>query len=172
MDLPEPTSPTVDPAARIERLLAEVRAAASPMVWERVDALMQAVVELYGDGLGRLVAGLEPDLRHRLAGDELVASLLALHGLHPLPAETRISRALDELAPQLGTVELVALADGVARVRLVDAPRQDPNAVAEAVNAVIAAAAPEVQRVEIDGLREAGRGPLVQIDLQRSRVAR
>jgi hypothetical protein len=164
----------MDPAARIERLLGEVRTAASPMVWERVDALMQAVVELYGDGLSRLVAELAPDVRHRLAGDELVASLLALHGLHPLPAEARITRALDDLAPQLGAVQLVALEEGVAHVRLgPDAPRQEADAVAEALRAVVTAAAPEVQRVEIEGLRaDTARGPLVQIDLQRSRVAK
>src|SRR6478735_725850 len=154
MDPQGTTSTVMDPAARIERLLTELRSAASPMVWERVDALMQALVELYGDGLGRILTALDAEVRHRLAGDDLVASLLALHGLHPLPAETRIARALDSVAPQLGAVELLAVEAGVARVRLgADAPRIDPQAVAAALEQVITGAAPEVARVEVDGLR-------------------
>lgn len=160
--------------ARVEKLLDELARSAGPQVWPRVEELMRALMELYGRGLGRLfehlaAAGvLDDGLGQRLADDELVASLLGLHGLHPLPAETRIRRALDEVAPQLGRIELIALDDGVARLRAVDAPPLD--GAGETLERVVLEAAPELVRVEIDGLRQARRGPLVQIDLSHSRA--
>lgn len=163
--------------ARIERLLGELRASAGPMVWPRVEELMVAVTELYARGLGRLfdhlaaAGALDERVRAALAGDALVASLLALHGLHPLPLEARVRRVLDEVAPQLGRIELVALEGGVARLDARDAP---PLAgAAELLERALVEAAPELERVEIEGLRApAAVGPLVHIDLARSRAAR
>ena len=42
-------------------------------------------------------------LADALAGDELVAHLLLLHGLHPVPLEARVRGALDEVRPYLET---------------------------------------------------------------------
>ncbi len=56
---------------------------------------------------------LDDDLLDRLAADDLVASLLAVHGLHPYDVETRVARALDGVRPYLGShggdVELLGL---------------------------------------------------------------
>ena len=55
-------------------------------------------------------------LAEALAGDELVAHLLLLHGLHPVPLEERVRGALDEVRPYLdshgGDVELLGVEDG------------------------------------------------------------
>ncbi len=40
---------------RIEQLLEEIRKMASRPAWQRVDELMRLVVELYGEGLSRIV---------------------------------------------------------------------------------------------------------------------
>ena len=49
--------------------------------------------------------------------DELVAHLLLLHGLHPVPVRERVIGALDEVRPYLvahgGGVELLGVDDGV-----------------------------------------------------------
>jgi hypothetical protein len=74
-------SDLMEPALRIEQLLSELRATAGPQVWPRVDELVSALVTLYGEGLARLLAALDEVGRARLRGDELVASLLELHGL-------------------------------------------------------------------------------------------
>lgn len=163
-----------DPAEasqRIERLLEEVRAVASPLAWRRVDELVRAVVSLYGDGLARVHAVLDERQRETLADDELVGSLLALHGLHPLAADARIRAALAEAAPRLGRVELLALDGATARLRALDDPAfTDAGRVIERL---VQEAAPEVERVEVEGLRPPPRpGPLVQIDLARSRAGR
>jgi Fe-S cluster biogenesis protein NfuA len=52
----------------------------------------------------------------------VVGALLVLHGLHPLDLKARVTRALQEMRPHLashgGTVELVAIEDGRATLRL------------------------------------------------------
>ena len=168
------TSPAVamsDEAAtsvRIERLLDEVRATVAPLAWTRVDELVTAIVDLYGRALGRTLEAVEPSRRAALAEDELVGSLMALHALHPDPPEARIRGALAALAPSVGTIELVALDGGVARLQAIDAPPVD--GAGEAIERVVLEAAPELARVEIAGLRApAKKGALVQLDVARSR---
>jgi hypothetical protein len=79
----------------------------------------QGLLDLYGEGLRRIVARVDAS---ELAGDELVSHLLLLHDLHPVPVEERVRTALEEVGPYLGThgggVELLGVADGVARLRL------------------------------------------------------
>lgn len=164
---------------RIERLLDEIRSMASPPAWQRVDELVHRLVEVYGAGLARMMAmldqagTLDERLRERLCDDELVASLLLLHGLHPLPTEVRIRRALERARRRLGAdaVELVALdATGVARVRVEGEVRATGAAIDQALRRAVEEAAPEIARIEIDGVAT-GETRLVQIDLGRSRAA-
>jgi hypothetical protein len=154
---------------RIERLLQEVRGSVGPVAWRRVDELVTSIVDLYGRALGQLLEAVDPAARPALADDELLASLLALHGLHPLPLDARIGRTLAELAPTFGSLELLALDGTTVRLRAVDAP--PIRDAAAAIERVLLEAAPELERVEVEGLREpAAAGPLVQIDLLRSRA--
>ena len=96
-------------------------------------------------------------LLERLASDELVASLLVLHDLHPVPTEERVTVVLDRLGPDLGLgagVELVGLDDsGVAHIRL--GPGCDGSPLSAAARLVlergIEKAAPEVGGVEVEG---------------------
>jgi hypothetical protein len=157
-------------SARIERLLEEVRATAGPVTWPRVDELVTSIVDLYGRALGRMLEAVEPAARRALADDELLGSLLALHALHPLSLEERIRQALDAAAPTFGALELVAIEGAHVRLRAADAPAV--GGAAAAIERLVLEAAPEIERVEIDGLRERTptKGPLVQIDLQRSRA--
>src|SRR6476620_7587442 len=65
------------------------------------DELMSMVVQLYGTGLQRIVDGMlasGPEgarIAARLAEDPLVATLLLIHDLHPIPLEQRVQDALD-----------------------------------------------------------------------------
>jgi Fe-S cluster biogenesis protein NfuA/nitrite reductase/ring-hydroxylating ferredoxin subunit len=107
---------------RVEELTARVEALPDPDVRELADDLAAAVVQLYGEGLERIFAALEPEVRARLADDGVVASLMLIHGLYPIDIETRVREALDSVRPYLeshgGNVELLGIADGVARLRL------------------------------------------------------
>ena len=180
----------VDPreqADRIAVLLDDVRALAGPPAWQRVEELVQRLVGLYGRGIERLlelvdeVGALDDRLEGLLCADELVSGLLALHGLHPASADTRLRAALDRLRPHLdlhgAEVEIVGVgADGIARLRLREkraACASTRAAIEEAITACVEAAVPEVKRIEVDGGEgRAGGDRLVQIDLRRSRAAR
>ena len=111
---------------RVDALLAD--AESDPLARE----LVQAITDLYGEGLARIVA-MTPDPRE-LARDELVAQLLVLHGLHPVPLEDRVRRALAEV----NGVELIGISDGVVTLR-----GCNPQA-----EAAIQRAAPDVERID------------------------
>jgi Fe-S cluster biogenesis protein NfuA len=92
------------------------------------DELVSAVVQMYGAGLERILAGLfeagedGERIAAGLAEDPLVATLLLIHDLHPVPLADRVQAALESVRPYMeshgGNVELLSLEDGVARLRL------------------------------------------------------
>ena len=134
---------------RVEQLLESIED--GPRAVEAV----QAVVDLYGEALARLLAGADP------VEDELVSHLLLVHDLHPVDVETRIRQALDGVRPYLGShggdVELLGVEDGVARVRLGGTCDGCPSSAVTLQNAIEAAilkAAPDVERIEAEGVAE------------------
>ena len=150
---------------RIERLLDELHTSVGPTAWPRVEALVTTLVELYECGITRLVSHARAAANDRdaldatLTGDEVVAGLLALHGIHPVPLEERVRRALDE-------VHRVAVTDG-CRCELASVDRSTvtlrlslvagaSHAVARALAAVasraVEQAAPEIAAVDVVGL--------------------
>jgi Fe-S cluster biogenesis protein NfuA len=149
---------------RVEALLDQVEAF-PPQQREVATELVQALLEMYGEGLQRIVAACDVPVE-----DELVAHLLLLHGLHPVPVRERVTGALDEVRPYLAThgggVELLDVADGVVRLRLEGACHGCPSSAATlrgAVEEAIARAAPDVDRIETEGV--AAPTGLLQIEL-------
>jgi Fe-S cluster biogenesis protein NfuA/nitrite reductase/ring-hydroxylating ferredoxin subunit len=155
---------------RIERLLEEVRAMASPPAWQRVEELVRTVVELYGEGLRKIVdvvatPGLSGDeIGARLLDDKLVESLLLIHGLHPDDFATRVVKALDRVRPYLGShggdIELVRAEErtGEVKLRLGGSCDGCPSSILTvklAVEGAIKELAPEVNRIEVEGVVEA-----------------
>ncbi len=155
-----------DPRAtseRIERLLADLGAHADPRVTERAEEVVRLLMELYGAALERVVtlAASEPQVADRLADDELIASLLILHGLHPLSTDQRVRRALDTVRPYLGShaggVQLLGVEDDVVRLRLEGSCDGCPSSTVTIKNAIeraIGEAAPEITAVEVEGAAE------------------
>jgi Fe-S cluster biogenesis protein NfuA/nitrite reductase/ring-hydroxylating ferredoxin subunit len=154
---------------QIERLLGEVHAMVSPPAWERVDQLVRSIVELYGAGLQQIVGLLAEDgaagaaLRARLIRDPLVASLLLLHGLHPETLATRVQQALERVRPYLGShggdVEVIGTDDGsgVVRLRMKGSCDGCPSSIITvklAVEGAIRESAPEVTRIDVEGLTD------------------
>lgn len=138
--------------ARIETLLDGADAAATELV--------AAVLDLYGEGLARVVASAPDPVA--LADDELVAHLLLLHGLHPVPVAERVRGALEEVRPYLdshgGDVELLGVEEGIAYLRLQGSCKGCPSSSATlklAIEEAIQQAAPDVVRIEADGAVEA-----------------
>lgn len=150
---------------RVEALLGELRSVAEPAVQRKAEELVRLLVELYGAGLERIVEIVvghsdNQALIDQLVSDPFVTSLLVLHGLHPVPVEARIQRALDEVRPYLGShaggVEFLGVdAEGVARLQLQGSCDGCPSStltVKMAIEQAIEEAAPEVTRVEVEGV--------------------
>src|ERR1700741_304667 len=125
-----PTAPSEGPESdaqwraagdRIQTLL-DSCAAGGAAAHERAQQLVREVVGLYGAALERIMselaehAGQDSRLIERLATDDLGASLLLVHGLHPPDPHGRVSEALDRVRLYLrshgGDVDLLEIADG------------------------------------------------------------
>jgi hypothetical protein len=141
--------------ARVEELLAELRARSGPEAAGVAEELVTCLVRLYGAGLETIVRTIGDDQRLQalLIADPLVESLLLVHDLHPLDTDARIRRALARLGT--GAEFLGVDSAGVARVRL----GHGCGSTTAAVEQAITDAAPETAAVEF-APREA---PLLQI---------
>jgi hypothetical protein len=89
---------------------------------ETARELVRALLNLHTAGLAKVLALSDAAVVARFAADPLVSGLLLLHGLHPLPADERVRRAIEAARPQFhahgGDVELVEATDEVVRLRL------------------------------------------------------
>lgn len=144
---------------RIQALL-DALTTGGPVVRDRAEQLVREVVELYGAGLHRVVqlAG-DPVVLDRLAADDLVASLLLVHGLHPHSVDRRVSDALDTVRPYLGShggdVELLEVTSGpepTLRLRFTGSCKSCPSSAVTlelAVEDAVRAAAPEIGPIEV-----------------------
>ncbi|MBF4998349.1 NifU family protein [Nocardia sp. BSTN01] len=141
---------------RIETLL-DASSAGGAAARERAEALVGEVVDLYGAGLRRILAVLDDATVQRLLADDLVASLLLVHGLHPHDVRTRVAGALDSVRPYLGShggdVRLLEVtADAVVRLELTGSCRSCPSSSVTlelAVEDAVRAAAPEITAIEV-----------------------
>lgn len=156
--------------ARVESLLERLESLPDAAARDAALATVEALVDMYGEGLARIVEHVgcsgDPSLATAFAGDELVSHLLMLHGLHPEDVETRVQRALDGVRPYLkshgGNVELISVERGVARLRLEGSCRGCPSSAATlrlTVEDAVRAAAPEIERIDADGVEPPAPAP-------------
>src|ERR1700680_5219552 len=152
---------------RIQTLL-DSCAAGGAAAHERAQQLVREVVGLYGAALERIMQSGDPGLAERLATDDLVASLLLVHGLHPHDIHRRVSDALDRVRPYLGShggdVELLEVGDdGTVRLAFAGSCKSCPSSAVTlelAVEDAVRAAAPEVSAIEAVAAEPAS-GPAV-----------
>ena len=147
---------------RIQTLL-DASAAGGTVARERAEQLVGEVTDLYGAGLERMLriaTAADPELADRLAADDLVASLLLVHGLHPHDVERRVSDALDTVRPYLGShggdVSLIEVAGDpdnlVVRLQFSGSCKSCPSSAVTlelAVEDAVRAAAPEIESIEV-----------------------
>jgi Fe-S cluster biogenesis protein NfuA/nitrite reductase/ring-hydroxylating ferredoxin subunit len=147
---------------RIESLL-DALGAGGAVARGRAEELVRQVTELYGAGLARILeilhdrGQLDDATLDALTADELVSSLLVIHGLHPQDLETRVAAALESVRPYLGShggdVDLMDISpEGVVRLRLLGTCQGCPSSSVTlkfAVEEAIESAAPEVTGIEV-----------------------
>jgi Fe-S cluster biogenesis protein NfuA/nitrite reductase/ring-hydroxylating ferredoxin subunit len=144
---------------RVEELTARVEQLPDPDVRALADDLAAAVVQLYGEGLQRIFAALDPDVRARLAQDGVVASLMLIHGLYPVDLETRVREALQTVRPYMeshgGDVELLGIVDGVAQLRLEGSCSgcgASQSTMELAIERALQEAAPDLLGIDVEGV--------------------
>ncbi len=143
---------------RIQTLL-DASSSGGAVARERAEQLVREVTDLYGAVLERMMdvaLAADPDLADRFAADDLVASLLLVHGLHPYDVERRVSDALDSVRPYLGShggdVSLLGVDDGVVRLQFQGSCKSCPSSAVTlelAVEDAVRAAAPEIDSIEV-----------------------
>lgn len=146
---------------RIQTLL-DASSAAGPVTRERAELFVGEVTDLYGAALQRIMRLLadHPELIEQLTDDDLIASLLLVHGLHPHDARRRIEDALDKVRPYLGShggdVAVLSVADGpggaAVRLQFAGSCKSCPSSAVTlelTVEDAIRAAAPEVSTIEV-----------------------
>ncbi|MDA4109819.1 NifU family protein [Mycolicibacterium holsaticum] len=147
---------------RIQTLL-QASSSGGAVARERAEQLVREVTDLYGAALERMMAvvsAAQPEVAGRLAADDLVASLLLVHGLHPHAVERRVAQALDSVRPYLGShggdVALLGVDDGLGgytvRLQFQGSCKSCPSSsdtLELAVEDAVRAAAPEVESIEV-----------------------
>jgi len=143
---------------RIQTLL-DASAAGGTAARERAVQLVGEVTDLYGAGLARMLRialAADPQLAERFADDDLVASLMLVHGLHPHDVGRRIEDALDNVRPYLGShggdVTLLGVVDDVVRLQFAGSCKSCPSSAVTlelTVEDAVRAAAPEIASIEV-----------------------
>ena len=160
---------------RIEEILESLSTSLDRPTWEQVQDVVALVTDLYGGGLARILEVIDEsdgesgddrpgidrdDLVARLVDDDLVASLLVVHDLHPVRLEERVRAAIDTVRPYLGShggdveVRDVDGDAGVVTVRMLgscDGCASSSVTLELAVRRAIIEAAPEIDRIEVEG---------------------
>jgi Fe-S cluster biogenesis protein NfuA/nitrite reductase/ring-hydroxylating ferredoxin subunit len=153
--------------ARVQELTAQLEEVQDFQARAIADELVASIMQLYGEGLERIVDALaEPgataaDVRERLVDDGVVASLLLIHGLYPIDLETRVNEALESVRPYMeshgGDVELIGIEDGVAKMRLVGHCEGCPASEATlelAIKKALEETAPDLEGLEVEGVQK------------------
>jgi Fe-S cluster biogenesis protein NfuA len=147
---------------RIEELVTRIEGTGDPALRAVAQELLQAVIELHGVALERImdsVAELSDGhlALHKLADDSLVSGVLSLHGIHPVPISERVAAALEQARPYLeshgGNVELASIEHDKVHLHLqgtCGTCNSSSETLKSTVESAIFDAAPEVVQVIAD----------------------
>jgi Fe-S cluster biogenesis protein NfuA len=158
---PAPGPPNEELIDRVQRLTGELEGIVDPGARAIAEQLMAALLELYGEGLERILALIGEDSAKQLADDGVVASLLLIHDLYPVPLEERVAEALASVRPYMeshgGDVQLLSLDGGVATLRLsgsCDGCAASSATLELAIKKALMEAAPDLLGLEVEGVAE------------------
>jgi hypothetical protein len=152
-----------DRVGRIEGLVEKLESTADPALRRVARELIEALMDLHGAGLEQILEIVSQSgeggsaLVQLLSHDQLIGSLLVLHGLHPEDFETRVRRGLDKVRPMLraqgARVDILAIGDGTVSVKVIDDGRSNLE---PTVREALLEAAPDASHVSIEGGKPAG----------------
>jgi Fe-S cluster biogenesis protein NfuA/nitrite reductase/ring-hydroxylating ferredoxin subunit len=147
--------------ARVQELTGRLEDLDDPACRSLAEELTSAVVQMYGAGLERIVELADADTLDEMSKDSLVAGLLMIHDLYPVPIEERVVQALDTVRPYMeshgGNVELLGIEDGIAKLRLegsCKSCRASSSTLELAVRQALEEAAPDLLGMDVEGVME------------------
>jgi Fe-S cluster biogenesis protein NfuA/nitrite reductase/ring-hydroxylating ferredoxin subunit len=147
--------------ARVQELTGRLEDLDDPACRSLAEELTSAVVQMYGAGLERIVELADAGTRDEMSKDSLVAGLLMIHDLYPVPIEERVAQALDTVRPYMeshgGNVELLGIEDGIAKLRLAGSCkscRASSSTLELAVRQALEEAAPDLLGMDVEGIVE------------------
>ncbi|MEO7398148.1 MAG: NifU family protein [Ilumatobacteraceae bacterium] len=165
---------------RLESLLDELRSTLDLRAWELVEEAVGLVTDLYGGGLARVLDIVSADDAERIVSDDLLASLLVLHGLHPSNLEERVAAAIESVRPYMashgGDVEVLGIDEdeGVLHLRMLGSCDGCPSSAVTlqlAVKEALGKAAPEIVHIEVVDDTPPPPPPMFPVELTRKPVA-
>ena len=152
---------------KIEELVETIESLPDPATRASALALVQALMDFHAEALDRLMELVSAQgetgyaIFDKFSEDKLVSNLLLVYGLHPLTLDERVTQALEKVRPHLhshgGNVELLAIDEGVVRLRLHGSCKGCPSSAETlklAIEAAIYEAAPDVVSIEAEGALE------------------
>ncbi len=152
---------------RIEMLIGQIEGSPDSVVRNCAVELIGTIMELHGLGIERMLettwekGAVGQELIDDFAQDDMLHSLLLLHGLHPLDLETRVTQALDKVRPYLGShggnVELLGINDGVVHLGLqgsCNGCASSAMTLKLAIEEAMQEFAPDIERMEVEGVVE------------------
>ena len=164
---------------RLEALLDELRSTLDLRSWELVEESVSLVTDLYGGGLARVLDLVGDEDAARLVDDDLIASLLVLHGLHPSDLAQRVAAAIDSVRPYMashgGDVEVLGIDEerGVIDLRMLGSCDGCPSSSVTlqlAVKEALERAAPEIVHINVVD-ETPPTAPVFEVELTRKPVA-
>jgi len=161
---------------RIGQLVGELENIADAESRASAKALVQLLLDLHSVGLERvmeIVAKSDESGQHvidDLGRDPLVSSLLVLYGLHPLDLESRVAQAVKKVQPRVrkggGELNLLGIEGGVVRIELQVTGHScgsTGKTLQTMVEDALYGAAPDIERLLIEGLEEHGSSGFVPL---------
>ena len=151
-----------DALRRIEELVTGLSHIADPAAQSAARELVQAILDMHGIALARIMARIADveegrAVLDRLARDEQVKAVLLLYGLHPDDPETRLRQALaameSRLAASGASVKLGRITANAVSLRVFGVSARTA-ALQREIEDAIADAAPDLDEVVIEWLEE------------------
>lgn len=159
---PVPGTDSREMAKRLQELIEQIQTQPNPAARALLQECLQSLLAFYGEGLSRILeqvqaSGVEgKQILDRLLKDETISGLLLIHGLHPIPLESRLRGAFEKVRPYMqshgGNIELLSLENEIARVRLQGTCKTCPSSTVTlefAVRRAVEAACPDLAGFEV-----------------------
>ena len=158
---------------KIEELVRQAESVPDPNARRIAIELLQAVLDFHAAGLNRVMeiiadsGTVAPAIIERIASEDLTRSMLLLHDLHPDDLETRVKNAvgkLQEMFASLGAkLSLLSIESDTVQLQFDSTRTWAGTPVKASVENAIFDAAPEIETVLIEGLKEPSPGDFVPV---------